>query len=149
MVSITTRWMQTKCVLPVNRVTASAILSCRLRLPRCPCRCSSKARIFRSRTLAIDMSNATRVVQHRQVCAPRPDRLGILPAHHPGNLCDMTEVVRYPGGKELAQGYPTELGVAPAPIQVVRGESQRLKAAEAGRSGFGKSVQQLAEGLAS
>src|SRR5918994_5830878 len=145
----TTRWIYTNRMLPVNRVTASAILSCRLRVTCSSWRCWSKARTFRSTTLAMDMSDTSRAVQHRQVFSPWTHGLGILATHHAGNLRDMAEVVRHPGGKQLSKGYRAELGMAAAPVQVVTGDSQRLQAAEAGRSCFDERVQQLAESLSS
>ena len=104
--------------------------------------------MFRSTTLAMDMSNTSRVVQHRQVFSPWTHRLGVLAAHHTGDLRDVTEVVRHPGGKQLPEGYRTELGVAATPVEVVTRDSQRLQAAEARRSSLGKSVEQLSQGLA-
>jgi hypothetical protein len=68
--------------------------------------------------------------------------------HHAGDLGEMTEVVRYPGGKQLAQRHSAELRVAAPPIQVITRQSQRLQAVEAGRPGLGKNVQELGQGLA-
>lgn len=96
----------------------------------------------------MEMSNTSGVVQHRQVFSPWTDGLGVLASHYTGDLRDVAEVVRYPGGKQLPEGYRTELGVAPTPVQVVTRDSQRLQAAEARRSSFGKGIEQLSQGLA-
>jgi hypothetical protein len=45
-------------------------------------------------------------------------------AHHPGDLSNMAEVMRYPGGKQLAQAYRTQLGMKATPIQIVSREFQ-------------------------
>src|SRR5687768_9185895 len=43
------------------------------------------------------------VGEHGQVFHPRPDLVPVLLSHDPGDLGDVAEVVRHPGGEQLSQ----------------------------------------------
>jgi hypothetical protein len=49
---------------------------------------------------------------HRpEILLPRPHRFLILFCHHPADLAQVREVVRYPRGQQLAERHRPELGM--------------------------------------
>src|SRR5262245_8742052 len=68
--------------------------------------------------------------QHREIGQPGADRLGVPLAHDAGDLADVAQVVRYPGGEVLLQGDDPELGMAAAAREIRRREPQRPEARE-------------------
>src|ERR1051325_1457982 len=70
-------------------------------------------------------------LQYRQVLFPGADRFGVLPAHHADDLRDVTQVVRDPRGKQLAERDAAEFGMRAAPVQLIGRDLQLRKPREA------------------
>lgn len=83
--------------------------------------------------------------EHRQVGPPGAYRLRVLPPHYPGYLSYMAEVVRNPGGEQLAESTGAKLRVAAAALEVGSGEVERLEPKQVAGPQLGKRIQQLVQ----
>ena len=72
----------------------------------------------------------TRRSQHGEIGEPWSHGAGVLPAHHPGDLSQVVEIVGHPGREELTQGDGTELGMAAATLEIRWRQPQRFEAGE-------------------
>jgi hypothetical protein len=82
-------------------------------------------------------------LQQGQVGAPGSDRIGVLFAHHSGNLGQVVEVVGHPGRQQLTQCDRTERGVEAPAREIFRLEPERFQAVHAGGAQLGEGVEQL------
>jgi hypothetical protein len=71
-----------------------------------------------------------------------------LPAHDPGDLAKVVEVMGYPRGQELTQRDRTQLGVLSAALKIGLGQSQRFEPGQALGSELREGVKQLRQGFA-
>ena len=69
-------------------------------------------------------------------------------SHDPRDLCDVTQVMRYPGGQQLAQRHSAELRVPAPTVEIFGGEVQRGEPEQVCGSKLGEQVEELVQGFA-
>ena len=69
-------------------------------------------------------------IQDRKVCAPRTDRITILPGHHSAELGDVTEVVGHPRRQELSQRHRPKRRMLTFEEKLVLGQPPRGKSVQ-------------------
>src|SRR5437764_14829512 len=85
---------------------------------------------------------------HRQKFRPRADFLLVAAGHSAGDLEEMREIMRGPGGEELAQRDGAEGGMRALQFEVLGLEMERVDAGQALAPKCGELVQKGGERLA-
>jgi hypothetical protein len=85
---------------------------------------------------------------YRQIGGPGADFLLVPFGHDAADLNDVREVVRGPGGDQLAHGDGAEGGVGALEIELIGTKIERDETGEAGMAGGGEFVEELWERLA-
>ena len=83
------------------------------------------------------------LAHYGEIRGPRADFLLVAFGHDAADLDDVREVVRGPGGDQLARGDGTEGGVGTLEIQLGGAEIERAEAGEAGGARGGEFVEEL------